>query len=129
MCISKDFMGEEGVWEVDRPRKQVRIKGLIKLDRTPNTSTRLNGAPMDTIGVNNDELQWWRFPLDSLQAPSALMAQPLNVTNVDQISGNEVFAIPHLNPVEGVMDMTRNDAGLAESRRVHTFVAARYGGF
>ena len=58
MCILKDFVSEECVQEVDGSRKQMSVEGLVELDRTSNTGTRLNGTLMDSVCVNNDELQW-----------------------------------------------------------------------
>ena len=67
-------MSEERVGEVDCPREQASVEGLVEKRRTAHTRTRLNGASMNAIQVDDDKLERLELALDSLRARLALMS-------------------------------------------------------
>ena len=117
-------MGEERVGKIDRPREEASIERLVEQRRRADTRTRLDGASMNPIQVDDDKLKRLELALDSLRAGLALMSQPTDKAEVDEVGGDKVLAVPQLNPVEWLMGVLSDNALLAESRRIHALMAA-----
>ena len=79
---------------------------------------------MDAIQVDDDELEGLELALDSLRTGLALMAQPTNEAEVDEVGSDKELAIPQLNPVKWLMGVPGHYALLAEGRRVRALMAA-----